>query len=467
MIKHNVSKVTTAITIYLAALVILTCFNRVQAQELEKAGTSSYGTSGSYQSFANGYIYQSKHGTYSVWGEIKEIHNKNGGTWGVYGFPTSDRYKEGPTGRECQNFENNQKICIGGVEIGPKCKADEVEINEKCYSRVDNDGDWIPRDLELELTEKYAPIIYISNKDVSKPANAEWYIQLSSLRYFRNIDNSFDMQKTINSNLYSTKDLFVTVDRLSGEQVIGGNDIVNSFDKKNIYSHFFLDSINIVVNPGIEEARKDEWRIYSDVKKIEQRFRVEYWWFTPYNKPPNSLGGIHEGDWEHIEIDLSPDLFPEKVNYAAHENTTTYSWCLSTEGSFDRPRVYVAEGTHASFPQKSILRKNQFPQDIRNTDSINCNGTLYTYEYYISNKIVGQNEQFDGDSIYWNSRDNIYHTGENIFIKNGIRQTMDINFEKLKNLRWGELNQNCTTDGEIDKIKCGIFPGGPWTPQSL
>jgi len=110
---------------------------------------------------------------------------------------------------------------------------------------------------------------------------------------------------------------------------------------------------------------------------------LDYWWYLPSN-PSNAghgafcgaglvIPGIscfdHESDWEGITVVIDrtgDEPFPTAVHYAAHESVTRYVWqelrerwddeakfapaMAGTTNPRDRPLVYVAEGTHASYP---------------------------------------------------------------------------------------------------------------------
>lgn len=82
-------------------------------------------------------------------------------------------------------------------------------------------------------------------------------------------------------------------------------------------------------------------------------FRLRYWIFYPYNdfRP---LGDFpqqrHEGDWESIEVVLNEQMRISSVIYAQHGCGMTVP-----VGGFERaagthPVVYVAKGSHASYP---------------------------------------------------------------------------------------------------------------------
>jgi hypothetical protein len=87
------------------------------------------------------------------------------------------------------------------------------------------------------------------------------------------------------------------------------------------------------------------------------RWYWDYWWFLRYNDytgpgtPCPLVCGDHEGDWEGISVITTPSLEPEIVGaiYAAHRARVLVDGA-TLPLSAGHPIVYVAEGTHASYP---------------------------------------------------------------------------------------------------------------------
>jgi len=90
----------------------------------------------------------------------------------------------------------------------------------------------------------------------------------------------------------------------------------------------------------------------------EGRWYWDYWWFLRYNDY-KGIGdtcesifcGDHEGDWEGITVITTPTLPPEPIGaiYAAHsERVLVNEPRLPKAGN--HPLVFVAKGTHASYP---------------------------------------------------------------------------------------------------------------------
>jgi hypothetical protein len=102
-----------------------------------------------------------------------------------------------------------------------------------------------------------------------------------------------------------------------------------------------------------DRVTRDDYQIYLD-----------YWWFMPFNDFSGPTGcrfrllcTDHEGDWEGVTVVLSVkggviDGLHE-AHYAQHEGKPLYFGRIELRGDdalwSDRPRVYVARGTHAAY----------------------------------------------------------------------------------------------------------------------
>jgi hypothetical protein len=108
--------------------------------------------------------------------------------------------------------------------------------------------------------------------------------------------------------------------------------------------------------------------IYYHVTQSNDRFYIDYWLFYRFNHfyrsdpslsckssiaRKNGICDEHEGDWEGITAVTAPgdDTTLDYVVYAAHKGTFRYA--ASEIGLQDgtRPVVYVARGSHASYPK--------------------------------------------------------------------------------------------------------------------
>jgi hypothetical protein len=105
----------------------------------------------------------------------------------------------------------------------------------------------------------------------------------------------------------------------------------------------------------------------------EGRWYWDYWWFLRYNDYKGKVNecrfvcGDHEGDWEGVTVITTPSLEPEIVGvvYAAHKDRILVDGStLPAAGG--HPLVWVASGTHASYPYDcdgSCKQYNGLPED--------------------------------------------------------------------------------------------------------
>jgi len=107
--------------------------------------------------------------------------------------------------------------------------------------------------------------------------------------------------------------------------------------------------------------------IYYHATQSNDRFYVDYWWFLRFNHFARSDPAIscrigatrtngvcdeHEGDWEGVTVVTPPDddRHVDYVVYAAHKGTFRYAAATLQLHDGTRPVVYVADGSHASYP---------------------------------------------------------------------------------------------------------------------
>ncbi len=109
--------------------------------------------------------------------------------------------------------------------------------------------------------------------------------------------------------------------------------------------------------PAVDCNEGEEAVIYYRRTTYEGRWYWDYWWFfrySDYNGQFNDCKyycGDHEGDWEGVTVITTPSLRPEILGtiYAAHkERILVDASALPRSGN--HPLVFVANGTHASYP---------------------------------------------------------------------------------------------------------------------
>jgi hypothetical protein len=76
---------------------------------------------------------------------------------------------------------------------------------------------------------------------------------------------------------------------------------------------------------------------------------LQYWFFYYWNNKAFLGFGLHEGDWEMVQIGLAGDDTPQAMTFAQHTHGQRCAWSV-VERQGDRPVVYVARGSQASYP---------------------------------------------------------------------------------------------------------------------
>jgi hypothetical protein len=103
--------------------------------------------------------------------------------------------------------------------------------------------------------------------------------------------------------------------------------------------HALPDYANRVYGHVVDDAAGDRW--------------LQYWFFYFYNDY-NLIGtflkaGLHEGDWEMIQVRLH-DGAPDLAVYCQHAGASSRDWRqVDRLPGSERPIVYVARGSHASY----------------------------------------------------------------------------------------------------------------------
>jgi hypothetical protein len=82
---------------------------------------------------------------------------------------------------------------------------------------------------------------------------------------------------------------------------------------------------------------------------------LQYYFFYYYNDKSFFGIGLHEGDWEMIQLRLGADGVPDAATFAQHDTGQALKWSeveLRNSPDGKVPVVYVGRGSHASFPTK-------------------------------------------------------------------------------------------------------------------
>jgi hypothetical protein len=119
------------------------------------------------------------------------------------------------------------------------------------------------------------------------------------------------------------------------------------------------DYLDAVGKQYVEDAREMHARpgyanhVYGAARRDrEGDLWLQYWFFYYYNDKAFLFIGLHEGDWEMVQLRIGPAGRPGVVTYAQHTHGERCQWRdLDKEQTPDGPApvVYSARGSHASY----------------------------------------------------------------------------------------------------------------------
>jgi hypothetical protein len=127
----------------------------------------------------------------------------------------------------------------------------------------------------------------------------------------------------------------------------------------------YLDAANSTYQQDAQRMRTAGYadRVYGRAVTSGGRTFLQYWLFSYYN-PQNVLGyGVHEGDWESIQVALDEDGVPATATYAQHDGGERCAWSSVQRTSAGAPIVYVALASHASYFAAGVNGRGLLPDD--------------------------------------------------------------------------------------------------------
>jgi hypothetical protein len=100
--------------------------------------------------------------------------------------------------------------------------------------------------------------------------------------------------------------------------------------------------------------------VYGRVAHVADAIVLQYWFFYyddvySYFYPPSDLlWQAHEGDWEVVNVVLTPEEQPIEVGYSQHCLGQRLEWAAAPRVEDTHPLVYVAAGSHANYPTPGL-----------------------------------------------------------------------------------------------------------------
>ena len=127
----------------------------------------------------------------------------------------------------------------------------------------------------------------------------------------------------------------------------------------------YLDAANSTYQQDAQRMRAAGLgdRAYGRAVTSGGRTFLQYWLFSYYN-PQNVLGfGVHEGDWEYVQVALDEDGAPAVAAYAQHDGGERCGWGSVQRTAAGAPVVYVALASHASYFAAGVNGRGWLPDD--------------------------------------------------------------------------------------------------------
>lgn len=308
--------------------------------------------------------------------------------------PTPDSPAPGPAAPTIDPFPSK-------ADPGPTTIEQCASAND-CV-QTDNDADGVPDMWEDKIAFRFAPELHLAppSKDWTRPANVDWYLERVHMRFEH--DDCGDCQ-VLGAGAITQDNMWQQSHRGKNWRCAHKGSWHDSTEPTN----FFLQPPSDSTHHG---AHPEDWRAYDHVRRISGGFDIQYWFFFAYN---DSVGPFnHEADWEHITVRVDDDGNFLSAWYAQHEGGKRYNASSLVFVNDTHPQVWVADGSHASYPSKGSF-------DIPGVPSFD-------------------DHTYDGGPI-WSTWTSLVHVGE----KNEPRGGQ--NFIRYGG-RWGEHGTNSHTTG--------------------
>ena len=114
-------------------------------------------------------------------------------------------------------------------------------------------------------------------------------------------------------------------------------------------------------NYEASQGKRRNYTYYYRTVRQGRYLNLQYWFFYAYNDWSTSFEGFndHEGDWEGVQLFFTLDASnrpiepPTYVCYLGHHSRITKPWHHhDIQRTGTHPHVYVAAGSHASYPER-------------------------------------------------------------------------------------------------------------------
>ncbi len=296
-------------------------------------------------------------------------------------------------GIQCAAGTDDSEAGLLGFITNETSALSALLLKAATASGVDYDQDMIDDAKEDRLMRKYAPTLYVHPSETSVPASVDWMLRMGGAQMKHNSDNLCKDNLVLDWGDMTAKNM--------GEQTTRGKGglFCKSTSTRYYSSRDYPENKRFYLRvaerlyPGNLNAAKCYARVGLSASSNSQiKYQIEYWWFYTYNPAVpvattvvgQVKGGQHQGDWEHIKVNIKADESVHSVDYASHGHPKSYAANhskLNLVGGF-RPDVYSARYSHASYPDEGshwrvlagglVFANDETKRDPRGIKVINC-----------------------------------------------------------------------------------------------
>jgi len=305
----------------------------------------------------------------------------------------------------------------------------------------DDDQDLLDDQLEDVLLNTYAPVVFLNSAEDCWPCNVDWFLSLSHMRFHHNdcsdcgiIDHGYPNQQNIIEQRHRKKHGWPACDHYDNWE-----ESWHDFDENHCFFLQVYNPTHTGIPPGDFGGHgSEQWITYGHAYPNNfDGINLQYWFFYAYND--GYLTGNHEGEWEHIEVELFSDFTVRDVVFYQHEGSQTMydltdmRWYETTH-----PVVLCALGSHASYPEEEDCNDHPntpFPErdcEWCEVDVEDCPDAWFTWAEgkpshaagYQGGGVLNIGEKLENRQGHLNGQSFIHYSG-----------------------RWGEIGETSFTSG--------------------
>jgi hypothetical protein len=212
-----------------------------------------------------------------------------------------------------------------------------------------------------DVIARFSPLVYLHPAEAYRPMEADRFIQESRLLW-RGDGEVTPLHKVDPIRLGQA-----CVAQRPGCYSYGKYrtvDLTRPHDEHELRASTKNEGFNLDLDDKARLGTGSSVPVYYEARRaVDGSFSITYWFFYGFNRARGRFNVevpfSHEGDWEAIDVVLTPLMTPDRVGYHQHHGTEVAAWsdvckaddlgredCSAPDG---HPVVYSARGSHASY----------------------------------------------------------------------------------------------------------------------